>query len=183
MTTTLPIAESKIALTDRLRREDRWEAATLRKQELANEIKGAGKSRKDANEEAWTRMAAEYPPLRAQSAADAIPTAEQAAIDDELDSLAERAAEAKPDLIGDTLWVYSNAERRRIRPRDCPSAGAWGLLKWSRQHPAEFYGKLLVRALDRREDIEKERAEEKESADPGLESLAEMVRRATGFDV
>ncbi|MCY2990093.1 MAG: hypothetical protein NTY19_19795 [Planctomycetota bacterium] len=57
------------------------------------------------------------------------------------------------------------------------------MTKQIQPHPAEFYGKLLVRALDRREDVEKEQAEEKKDMDGGMESRRDMARRATGFEV
>jgi hypothetical protein len=53
--------ESKIELTDRLRREGRWAEASARKEAIRTQLRAEGMSRAEANPEAWRRMAAEFP--------------------------------------------------------------------------------------------------------------------------
>ena len=55
--------ESKIELTERLRREGRWEEASKRKDEMVKLLRAEGMKRTEAVEEAWRRLAVEYPPL------------------------------------------------------------------------------------------------------------------------
>ena len=55
--------ESKSDLTDRLRREGRWAEASLRKDAIKNELRATGMPRREAGEEAWKRIAEEFPPL------------------------------------------------------------------------------------------------------------------------
>jgi hypothetical protein len=55
--------ESKIVLTERLRRENRWAEASVRKDEICKELRAKGVSRQAAREEAWQRMATEFPLL------------------------------------------------------------------------------------------------------------------------
>ncbi|MCE5269506.1 MAG: hypothetical protein LLG00_16640 [Planctomycetaceae bacterium] len=58
------MAESKIQLTDRLRREGRWTGdAEDRKNEMIRIFREAGLQKAEASEEAWRRLAEEYPPL------------------------------------------------------------------------------------------------------------------------
>ena len=55
--------ESKIELTERLRREGRWAEASKRKDEMVKLLRAEGMKRTEAVEEAWRRLAVEYPPL------------------------------------------------------------------------------------------------------------------------
>ena len=55
--------ESKIELTDRLRREDRWTAASLYRDQLRKRLRAERMPRKQANEESWRLMAEEFPPV------------------------------------------------------------------------------------------------------------------------
>ena len=55
--------ESKIELTERLRREGRWSEASQFKDEVLKKLRSDGMTRADAAEQAWERMAAQYPPL------------------------------------------------------------------------------------------------------------------------
>ena len=57
------MSESKIELTERLRREGRWAEASKRKDEMVKLLRADGMKRTEAVEEAWRRLAAEYPPL------------------------------------------------------------------------------------------------------------------------
>jgi len=56
------MSESKIGLTERLRREGRWAEASKFKDETVKKLRGEGMKRAEAGEEAWRRMAEAYPP-------------------------------------------------------------------------------------------------------------------------
>jgi hypothetical protein len=64
------ITESKIELTERLRREGRWSEASRWKDQTIKELRAGGMKRAEASEEGWRRMAAEFPPLVAATAAE-----------------------------------------------------------------------------------------------------------------
>jgi hypothetical protein len=55
--------ESKIELTERLRREYRWEEAAKLKDSARADFRANGIQRQEANEAAWEAMAEAYPPL------------------------------------------------------------------------------------------------------------------------
>ena len=57
------VKESKIDATDRLRREGRLEAFNLRRDEIRNELRDAGKKRQEARDKAWSRAIEEFSPL------------------------------------------------------------------------------------------------------------------------
>ena len=55
--------ESKIALTERLRREGRWAEASKLKDEAIKEAKKAGMKSDEAKDAGWDAMEKAYPPL------------------------------------------------------------------------------------------------------------------------
>ncbi|MFH1921528.1 MAG: hypothetical protein ABIP48_16815 [Planctomycetota bacterium] len=57
--------ESKIDLTERLRREGRWAEASKFKDETVKKLRKEGLKRAEAGEQAWRKMAEVYPPLPA----------------------------------------------------------------------------------------------------------------------
>jgi len=76
--------ESKIDLTERLRREGRWAEASKFKDETVKKLRKEGLKRAEAGEQAWRKMAEAYPPLPA-----AEPIPETAAEDEQATDLAE----------------------------------------------------------------------------------------------
>lgn len=55
--------ESKIELTERLRRENRWEEASNFRETARADFRAKGMNRKEAAEAAWASTAESYPPL------------------------------------------------------------------------------------------------------------------------
>ena len=95
------MSESKIELTERLRREGRWAEASKFKDETVKKLREGGMKRSDANEKAWEEMAQAFPPL--PPSADP-PVGEQAA--EPSDGTAEPTFLAAPlaDIDVDALW-------------------------------------------------------------------------------
>jgi hypothetical protein len=62
------VNESKIALTERLRREGRWDAATKFKDDALRDFRSKGMRRDEASEAAWEAMEQAYPPIAAVAA-------------------------------------------------------------------------------------------------------------------
>ncbi|MHB8953845.1 MAG: hypothetical protein ACYC4U_12820 [Pirellulaceae bacterium] len=55
--------ESKIELTERLRREGRWAEASWFKDEIVKKLRAEGMKRREAGEQAWREMAKAFPPV------------------------------------------------------------------------------------------------------------------------
>jgi len=55
------VTESKIELTDRLRRQGLWDEASLNKDTVKSRLRSEGKSRKEAGELAWAETQKRYP--------------------------------------------------------------------------------------------------------------------------
>jgi hypothetical protein len=158
------VNESKIELTERLRREGRWEEASRFKDEVLRKLRSNGMGKAESKEDAWAEMAKAYPPLPAPEgeaapiangaepgpsrapAASAGQTAAEESID--VDALLERIGDGRPsDLVQDTLWVYENLANRRVKASDAPSCGAWALLEWARQYRNRFFEQVLPKAM------------------------------------
>jgi hypothetical protein len=169
------VNESKIELTERLRREGRWEEASRFKDETFKKLRSEGMTKADAKEESWRRMAAKYPPL--DSIDESVTEAPNATIgeplpaqeprgtehDIDIDALLDRIGDGRSsDLVRDTLWVYENLANRRIKASDAPSCGAWALLEWARQYRNRFFEQVLPKAMlnkppENEENIRKEK--------------------------
>ena len=109
--------ESKIALTERLRREGRWAEASKLKDTALADFRDKGMKRDEAAEAAWAAMAEAYPPLPVVEAA-AEPTADPAvvSVNSRLQGLSEIPAAwgDLPDnatLQTELAWVQSNRLR------------------------------------------------------------------------
>ena len=73
------MSESKIVATERLRREGRWDEASVYRDRVRKELRAQGKPREEAAEAAWQAMREKYPPL---------PPVEQTSVSQEVFELA-----------------------------------------------------------------------------------------------
>ena len=124
--------ESKAELTDRLRREGRFEAFKKRREEL--KVGGMAAS------EAWDAAATEFPPPVAQHAAGEAPTVDL------------RALMGKPTLpvAEAATWASEHLDADWVSPADAPSAGAWSMREWARSSMAarsEFYRTFVAKLV------------------------------------
>ena len=123
----LAMRESKAELTDRLRREERFEAFKKRREEL----KTGGTAASDA----WDVAAAEFPPPDAKLTAVAAPMVDLQALKGKPSvSIAQAAA-----------WVFEQLNCDWITPADAPSPGAWSLLEWARSNMARRRTRPMAR--------------------------------------
>ncbi|NQT37596.1 MAG: hypothetical protein HQ581_08915 [Planctomycetes bacterium] len=122
--------ESKIDLTERLRREGRWAEASKFKDETVKKLRKEGLKRAEAGEQAWRKMAEAYPPLPA-----AEPIPETAAEDEQATDLAEDeltqlvcdAAEAEVERWQEKYCRFRPGRGPLSRPVGAGSAVArWG---------------------------------------------------------
>jgi len=128
--------ESKAELTDRLRREGRFEEFKKRREQLKSEGVPA--------KEAWWQAAAEFPP---PSDPARLPTQSRPFTKADLRTIKRKT----PAKIGQIIrWAFDHLEGDWLEPRDAPSVGAWSLREWARSSPtarAEFYRLFAVKML------------------------------------
>jgi hypothetical protein len=108
------VNESKIALTERLRREGRWNAASKFKDDALRDFRAKGMKRDEASEAAWDAMEQAFPPI-ANVAATADMQAE-VATDTRIHGLSEIPAgwptlPANASLQAEVSWVQANRLR------------------------------------------------------------------------
>ena len=139
------MAESKIDLTDRLRREGREEEASVYRDQVRKRVRAQGKTKAEAGELAWEATAAKFPPL---------PDVEQAQVgedgdveDFDVDILLKRFDGNRPDLAEDVLWAYEHLGNPKAKPMNATSLGAWSMRQWARRNRDRFFQQLVPRAL------------------------------------
>lgn len=134
--------ESKLDISNRLRREGTWPEASLFKDEKIREFRAAGMHRQEAQVKAWEAMAAKFPPIE---------TPEEDEPDQDLEFSADEIAGlpngSLEDFFTDADWVYGNLERGEVDPAAAPSSGALALLKWARRNKNDFFARIVPRAM------------------------------------
>jgi len=187
--------ESKIALTERLRREGRWAEASKFKDTALADFRAKGMKRDEASEAAWEAMEKAYPPLAAVDAP-ADPGAPQAAainfcvqglgeIPASWSELADNAS-----LQAELAWVQSNRLRvveekpsgaTRVhldRARSpAPSGGALSWLETSIRSYAKFVD-VVARSPNVEQDEQEHVRRERMAIDEIRELLAEMMPKS-----
>lgn len=162
------MTESKIELTERLRRENRWAEASRFKDAKVKELRAGGMTRAAASEAAWTATAEAYP---------AAGTPAAAADDDLIDVDALLADRKPPDLTRDVLWVYDHLADRNAKPQDAPTAGAWSLLLWARRYKNRYFEMILPKAMANRPPGEEEHVREAELRAQEIENVLKKFDR------
>ena len=141
------MVEGKIAITERLRNECRWDEASKFRDEARQRLRTGGKSKQEAAEEAWALMAQEFPPLVSTTLEDDALTS----LDDlDPEELAALADGLHTDLARDVLWVYANLDNRRATVKAAPCLGAWSMLRWARGSQQRFVEQLLPKVISPR---------------------------------
>jgi len=150
------MTESRIQLTDRLRREGRWDEASRFKDAKVAELRAEGVPRKNAQQSAWEAMAEEYPPLPVDELeCDAVDEQEPQAValdDEEVAALIARTGSHPLDLTRDTLWVYQHVDYPQVGLDQAPGLGAWSLLQWARRNRDRFFEHMLPKAMAAKKD-------------------------------
>lgn len=156
--------ESKAQLTDRLRREGRWDAFVRRREALKDQGTPAA--------EAWKIAAAEFgEPVKPAS-----PETDACSSTPDLTVLRGKTA----PILEAVRWTFEHLDATWVTPADAPSAGAWSLRESARINPgtrAEFYRTFVPRMLPTRQQIDRE--EEMQANDePVLEMIAACRKAA-----
>ncbi len=96
------------------------------------------------------------------------------------------------DLVLDILWVYENLRAKKADATTAPGQGALWMLEWAKDHPDEFYNKMVVKALAMQEVRERAiREREQRGAGNGqgkandlpLAELERLLRQFGGEEV
>jgi hypothetical protein len=182
------MTESKIELTERLRREGRWAEASRFKDVALKDFRDKGMKRDEAANAAWAAMAEAYPPL---------PVAEGPA-DPAAGTPAAMTTDAPPihwsdlptegDFDEEVRWVHQQYiliieetprgrvihwERATKKP---PSTGACSLARWAADNRTAFYKDLLPRTMAKASPNQEEEANLRE-AEMRAEEIEAVLRK------
>jgi hypothetical protein len=179
--------ESKIELTERLRRENRWDEAANFKETARADLRAKGMKRAEAAEAAWGAMAEAYPPLPVAEA-----TAEPVSNDGgRVRGLGDIPADwgtlpANASLQAEIGWVQSNrlvvVEERpsgatvvhlNRAHEPAPSRAALGWLETSIRSYAKYVD-VAARATATAQDEQEQAEHERLAIEEIRELLAEM---------
>lgn len=151
------MTESKIELTERLRRDGRWSEASRFKDTALRDFRDKGMKRSEASDAAWEAMATAFPPLDtgSETIPFVTPDGHHGGDADDLIDLDDLAGGRPFDFARDVQLVYQHLGAD-VRPQDAPSAGAWGLLTWARRNPGRFFETILPKAKSADQDEEVE---------------------------
>ena len=131
--------ESKAELTDRLRREGRWDEFKKRREELK-----AGGVPAD---QAWEQAATEFPPPVAAGS----PSPSHSLTREEVRALMDLPPVHSREAI---TWAFDMIDVDCVEPSDAPSLRAWTMRSWARSSSAcrmEFMRQvfpLILEAMD-----------------------------------
>lgn len=156
------VNESKIALTERLRREGKWNAASKFKDDALRDFRAKGMKRDEASDAAWEAMEQAFPPIASVASTTDIRVEEP--IDTQVQGLSEippgwPQLPANAALPSEIAWVSAN----RLRVRDgngvdlsralspAPSYSALSWLETSILFPSKF-ADISVRATAQTDD-------------------------------
>lgn len=146
MTKGFPMPESKIEATHRLQRDGRWTAACEFRDRVRRELRQAGKTKGEANDEAWRRMSEEFPPIEVTQAQQGQPANEL--LSDDEDGL-DFPTNLRPSDIAsfddDLRWAW-NTIGDPVRPEDAPNGSAWYLHLFAIQQFDKFLP-LVVKSI------------------------------------
>ena len=177
--------ESKIDLTERLRREGRWSEASKFKDAKLAEFRANGMKRTEAAEAAWTAIADAYPPLAAAEPVAKTPEAKPT--DAPPIPWSDLPTEANFD--DEVLWVHQQyiliveeTPRGRIihwdrATTEPPSTGACSLARWAAENRTAFYKDLLPKTMARSDGPRAADENTVEAQDPGLKEVEAMLKQ------
>ena len=140
--------ESKAELTDRLRREGRFEAFKKHREEL----KAQGVPAK----EAWWQAATEFPAATEPPAASKVPAVDLSALKGKRPVPVAKAA----------AWVAEHLDADWITPADAPSPGAWSMRVWARSSPSarsDFYKTFVAKIVMPPQEVAQREQEKNEA--------------------
>ena len=123
--------ESRIATTDRLRKAGLWEAACAFREQCRLELRAEGKSRQDANDQAWAQMQERFPapavPPRPNATEELVEDIQRRTVVapsiDELIAVVS-ATGSSANLLADIFWARQHLDDPQFRIADAPTPAA-----------------------------------------------------------
>jgi hypothetical protein len=185
------VNESKIALTERLRREGRWAEASKFKDEALKKLRSKGMKRNEASDAAWEAMEQAYPPMP-MAVATVDPGLIEAAGDTRVQGLSDVPSDwpQMPDnasLQAEIGWCQAN----RLRVLEEKASGvvvvhldrartpapSWAALGWLETSIRAYskYIDVVAKALKDEENEQEMVKREKMAIDEVRSLLAEML--------
>jgi hypothetical protein len=177
--------ESKIELTERLRREGRWEEASRFRETARADFRAKGMGRKEAAEAAWAATAEAYQPLPVAEATTDTDSGRVQGLGDIPASWGELPANAS--LQAELAWVQSNrlrvveerpsrATRVHLDKARSP-APSWAALSWLETSIRSYakYVDVVARSLKDEQDEQEMVKRERMAIEEIRGLLAEMV--------
>jgi hypothetical protein len=126
--------ESKITLTDRLRREGRWEQACIFRDQKRREFRAAGMSKVEAREAAWEAAAAAFPPLSLPAPESKREQLPPSSLD--VQQLHHRDPRRVPEWLREDVTDLGYS--LDTSPQSFHSMGMYGFWRWASSHREEF---------------------------------------------
>jgi hypothetical protein len=183
--------ESKIGLTERLRREGRWGDASKFKDEALKELRSKGMKRDKASEAAWEAMEQAYPPMP-MAMAPVDPVATEVEADTRVQGLSQIPADwpqlpGNASLQAEIRWCQSNRLRvveERANglvvvhlDRARTPAPSWAALGWLETSIRAYskYIDVVAKALKDEENEQEMVKRERMAIDEIRSLLAEML--------
>jgi hypothetical protein len=183
------VNESKIVVTERLRREGRWAEASKFKDAAAADFRSSGMSRTEANEAAWNATAEKFPPSSPERAergggpqddvsavSPPIPWGDlptEAHFDDEVRWVHQQYILIVEDSPSGRIIHW---DRATTEP---PSTGACSLALWAADNRTAFYKDLLPKTIAKAgggsRELAEQIAEEEERGISDVEALLKQV--------
>ena len=158
--------ESKIEATHRLQRDGRWTAACEFRDRVRRELRQAGKTKGEANDEAWSRMSEEFPPVvviqQGQSEDDLVA--------DDSDDFPTNLPPGDCNFEADLRWAW-NTIGDPVQPEDAPNGSAWCLHMFAIQQFDKFLP-LVVKSIGMRDKGAKSNREDRDRQFKILDVLA-----------
>jgi hypothetical protein len=187
------MTESRIAATDRLRREGRYQEAAAFRDEKRRELREAGAGRHEAVEQSWLAMIDRFPPLEVNSSV----VQSRDTSFHLVGAVRARSREAEPSPIDDVVWVYDHLGDEEIAADAFPGLGALSLWRWARANRASFYERLWPKAeevsgndvfdreIEEMEELLKHRLAvlERRFCEDPHEALEMAARNSLSFDI
>jgi hypothetical protein len=126
--------ESKITLTDRLRREGRWDEACIFRDQKRREFRAAGMSKVEAREAAWEACAAAFPPLSLPAPESKREQLPPSSLD--VQQLHRRDPRRVPEWLREDVCEVGYS--LDTPPQPFHSMGMYGFWRWASSHREEF---------------------------------------------
>lgn len=183
------MSESKIVLTERLRKEGRWDEASKFKDKAIADFRADGMRRSEAAAAAWTAVAEAFPPQLGEGRVSGQNGAGEALEATCMHPIPWNDLPAEADFEDEVRWVHQQyvviVQDSQQGPQihwdrataKAPSTGACSLALWAAENRTAFYKDLLPKTMARSEGPRLSDENTMEVQDPGLKDVEAMLKQ------